>query len=154
MTAVPPPAAATRLVLVVDDDAQVRALLARWATIAGHTAVVAVDGRDALDSFARHPGIEAVITDVRMPGIDGFALLEWIREQRPKLVARTFFITGDAGSRDMNKRLELLGVPVLRKPFKMESLLQQCQQLLAAQTAAPMSAAPPENGRLAYAAAN
>jgi len=130
MTAVPPPAAATRLVLVVDDDAQVRALLARWATIAGHTAVVAVDGRDALDSFARHPGIEAVITDVRMPGIDGPQLVAELRATRPDLPV--VFISGFTG---LDARPDTRFAPraaFIEKPFSLRQLTETFEQLVGA----------------------
>jgi len=41
------------------------------------------------------------------------------------------FITGDAGSWDLNQQLESLGVPVLRKPFNVKKLLQEYQKLAA-----------------------
>jgi CheY-like chemotaxis protein len=73
-----------------------------------------------------------VISDVRMPELDGFGLYEWLKNNRPRLAENFLFITGDAGSQDLNQKLESLGARVLRKPFKLEMLVQECQRLLKA----------------------
>jgi two-component system NtrC family sensor kinase len=73
---------------------------------------------------------DLVISDVRMPGMDGFGLFEWILKHQPHLVSRFLFITGDAGSQSMNEQLESMVVPVLRKPFEIEALVACCRTLL------------------------
>jgi len=72
-----------------------------------------------------------VISDVRMPELDGFGLFEWLKEHRPALAENFLFITGDAGSQDLNQKLESLGARVLRKPFKLEMLLRECERMAA-----------------------
>ncbi len=71
-----------------------------------------------------------VISDVRMPETDGFGLVEWIRQHRPGLLERFLFITGDAGSRDLQDRLLSMRLPVLRKPFELPQLTRTCLDLL------------------------
>jgi CheY-like chemotaxis protein len=65
-------------VLVVDDDADARTLIARGVTELGHD-VVAVESATAaqLELARRKP--ELVVVDLLMPGMDGFALIDWMR---------------------------------------------------------------------------
>ena len=64
-----------------------------------------------------------------MPELDGLGLFEWIKEHQPRLAARFLFITGDAGGRELDQKLESLGAPVLRKPFNLKNLLHEFQRL-------------------------
>ena len=73
---------------------------------------------------------DLVISDVRMPGMDGFGLFEWILKNQPHLTKRFLMITGDAGSTSLNEKLESMVVPVLRKPFEIDALLDWARMLL------------------------
>ena len=66
-------------ILVVDDEPEMLALLYDWLEEAGHDVATASNGWDALDIFVeRKPAL--TITDLRMPGMDGFQLIRRIRE--------------------------------------------------------------------------
>jgi two-component system NtrC family sensor kinase len=73
---------------------------------------------------------DLVISDVRMPGLDGFGVFEWILKNQPHLALKFLFITGDAGSSSLNEKLESMAAPVLRKPFEIDALLLHCRDLL------------------------
>lgn len=130
----PPPAAAGagghRRVLIADDEDVIanmlKLLLGR--SLACQVELVA-DGDIAIERL-KSESFNLVICDVRMPRVSGFEVFRWVREQRPEMIGHFFFITGDAGSVDLNEEVEMLGVPVLRKPFETEVLLKQCQLLL------------------------
>ena len=67
-------------VLFADDEAGIRAGMGIVLADAGFSPVLAADGAEALDLFRRHrPGI--VITDIRMPGLDGIDTLRLLRER-------------------------------------------------------------------------
>jgi DNA-binding NtrC family response regulator len=68
--------------LVVDDDKNIRSHLATYLRQLGHTAVVAADGAEALRLAESEP-VEVVLSDVRMAGLDGMALLRELRRRRP-----------------------------------------------------------------------
>ena len=66
-------------VLIVDDEASQRSGLAAMISSWGMTPQTASDGGEALDKLAEFPA-DVIITDLNMPGMDGFALLERLRD--------------------------------------------------------------------------
>ncbi|MBB6123489.1 response regulator [Sphingobium subterraneum] len=68
-------------VLTVDDSASMRALLKAALTSRGYEVVQAVDGVDALEWLDRNPGVDVIVTDINMPRMDGFGLIEALRGQ-------------------------------------------------------------------------
>jgi len=75
---------ATQRILVVDDDPLSRDFLSEAVQALGHTAIVATDGDDALRQVAtEQPDI--VLTDLRMPGMDGITLVKALHERAPEL---------------------------------------------------------------------
>jgi|GEM_PF-341537 len=110
-------------VLIVDDDPYMTSLLQEALRIKVKCRVeVATDGHEAI-KFLKESLFDLVISDVRMPGLDGFGLYDWINENLPSLRNRFLFITGDAGSADLDQKLSSLGVPVLRKPFNLAEFI-------------------------------
>jgi two-component system cell cycle sensor histidine kinase/response regulator CckA len=78
--------AAPRKVLVVDDEPGVRRAVATLVRAAGHDVAECDSGAAAVDLFARGPApFDAVVCDVRMPGLDGFATAERIRALHPRV---------------------------------------------------------------------
>ena len=67
-------------VLVVDDESIVRDVVARYLVRDGHSIIQAGDGETARSIFEREPPA-LVVLDVMLPGIDGLALMRWIRER-------------------------------------------------------------------------
>ena len=119
-----------RRVLIVDDDEAVAGMLQNLVRRQLACDVECVsDGQCAIECL-QQGSFDLVISDVRMPRVNGLRLLCWIREHQPEIAGRFFFITGDAGSIDLNEEIESVGVPVLRKPFPMEVLLTQCRLLI------------------------
>ncbi|GDY13231.1 acetoacetate metabolism regulatory protein AtoC [Planctomycetota bacterium] len=107
-------------VLVVDDEPGVRAMLAVILRRDGHEVSIAGDGAEALAMAARPPAPEVVLSDLRMAGVDGLALLERIRHpanipggEPPFVVLMTAFAEWDTAVRAMR----LGAYDLLRKPF-------------------------------------
>ena len=79
--------------LIVDDEAACRDLLAGWLADAGYAVVTACDGLEA-QARLEATAFDLVITDLRMPGCDGLALLDHVRVRRPELPV--VFMSGQA----------------------------------------------------------
>jgi signal transduction histidine kinase/ActR/RegA family two-component response regulator len=115
--------------LVVDDEEFITMLLQETLrTRLGWRLSQAHDGAEAIARL-REGGIDVVITDLRMPGMDGFALLAWLQGNEPELYRRTLVVTGDPGGQGNDLAWAGHAVPVLRKPFAVEDLLAACTAL-------------------------
>ncbi|MBV9118958.1 MAG: response regulator [Acetobacteraceae bacterium] len=109
-------------ILVVDDDAEVREVVAEYLMDSGHRVLQAAGGVEALRVLDRAPDIDLVITDVRMPDISGIDLAERITREIPS--PRIILISGYFVPQQVNRR-------VLRKPFRMQELEEAIRAELA-----------------------
>jgi DNA-binding response OmpR family regulator len=105
--------------LFVDDEPSLRSGMEAFGRLRGFTVVAAADGAEAM-SHARASGVDAVVCDLRMPGMDGYAFHDQLRAERPGLAARTVFVTGDVVSSET--RETVLRQPVLAKPFSFDQI--------------------------------
>lgn len=65
---------------------------------------------------------DAILSDMRMPDVDGAAVYRYVHERRPELERRLIFATGDVASPRAMEFLEASGRPVLEKPFSVQAL--------------------------------
>jgi CheY-like chemotaxis protein len=117
-------------VLVVDDDARVAQLFARILELGGYDVLTALDAETALQQLERlHP--DMVLLDLRMPAVDGLAVLRSIRLQERERRTPVAIITGDY-SLDVHVESELrtLGALLYFKPVWLEDLLAITRDLL------------------------
>ncbi len=103
-------------ILVVDDEPEVADMLADVLGTEGHQVETASSGQAALTKL-RARSYDVVLTDVKMPGLDGAELYREIERERPELRRRVVFLTGDTLSPDVTTLLERTGAPSLSKPF-------------------------------------
>jgi two-component system, OmpR family, response regulator len=117
------------LLLVVEDEPDILALVERRATAAGHQ-VLAADGLESAHELVREHGApDAAVLDVDLPGTDGFTLLEELRRRTPNLPA--VFITA-LWSPDVPARAARTGSRLLPKPFALPALDAAIDHLTAA----------------------
>ena len=107
-------------ILVVEDEPLLRAGLENFAALRGF-GVVAVSNGDAALTALEQTSVDAIVCDLRMPGMDGAALHEILRRDRPGLAARTVFVTGDVAGR-LARGGAIARQPVLTKPFSLDRL--------------------------------
>ncbi len=117
-------------ILVVDDEPHIlhymHATLEGW----GHSVEVARDGGRALVQIAADE-FDVIITDLRMPDMSGREFYDALRRDRPELIRRIVFSTGDTVRGDTLEFLEAQGRPCLQKPFSLVELRQVLGQLTA-----------------------
>ncbi len=114
-------------VLVVDDDDGIREMLLKVFYIMGYEAVPAHSGSEALNIFLKGP-FALVMTDLQMPGMDGWSLASHIKERSPEIPV--LLMTAQARERVME---ELKGSSIdsaLFKPFSLEELRKEVQRVL------------------------
>jgi CheY-like chemotaxis protein len=118
----------TETVLLVEDEAGVRALAARILRSAGYNVLVSSSPLEAIDIVRRHSGtIHVLLTDVVMPGMNGIDLATRILAQRDHLCV--LFMSGYPNREVLPADLPAHAA-LMAKPFSPDSLLQEVRRLL------------------------
>ncbi len=120
---------ASRRILVVDDEADVRALTAEMLEEDGHVVLVAADGAEALRVLEERP-VDLLLADYVMPGMNGVELMRRAVQARPGL--RVMLVTGYAELGGTEGMAGLRTEQVLRKPFRSGELLRRVELVLGA----------------------
>jgi signal transduction histidine kinase len=127
---VPEVVAAGRSILVVDDEPEVAEVVAESLRGQGHHVDVALGGMAGLALIARGH-YDLILSDVKMPDLDGKALFREVRGLDPALARHFVFTTGDGLSSETQGFFEKTGVPILRKPFDLSEVQKVVGQVLA-----------------------
>jgi two-component system NtrC family sensor kinase len=114
-------AAARSRILVVDDEQAIRDLLVGLLSLDGHRVEAVRTGMEALQRLAEQP-YDAIITDIRMPEMDGIEFYNRILHEHPELARRVIFTTGDTISPDTRAFVEATTAPFLAKPFHLRTV--------------------------------
>ncbi len=122
-------------VLVVDDDPDIRMLVAFALEDSGYTVRQASDGEAALVALEAKPP-DAMVLDVMMPGTDGFGVLRGMRAKRIAPGTRVIMLTCKTEERDHLRGWELGADEYLTKPFDPEELVNRVKWLLQSSTEA------------------
>ena len=116
-------------ILVVDDEEPLRTLVARGLGMDGHSCVTAADGTEALDILVAEQGrFDLLLTDIRMPLMDGIALALAAKAQFPELTI--MLMTGYAEQRERAKSLEAIVEEVMTKPFTIAELRETVMKVI------------------------
>ena len=117
-------------VLIADDEPSIRAVLRAQLGAAGFSVEAVADGAEAISALERQT-FHALITDQRMPHVDGLALLAWVRANQPELpvILITAYGTVDAAK----EAIKLGAYDYLTKPFEQEELKRIIAKAVAAQ---------------------
>lgn len=123
--------AGTMRLLVVDDEAVVRATIEREARTLGWTVVGVDSGQQALALLlAENSGFDAIVCDLRMPGMSGQALHDHLAVRAPRWLQRIVFVTGDLASHESTAFAARCRAPIVGKPFVARELLAKVRSLL------------------------
>lgn len=116
-------------ILVVDDNAQNRDLVAATLEPEGHEVILVANGDDALAEFASK-AVDCVLLDVRMPGLDGFAVCERMRKSPGGADIPILFLTALRDVDTFDRALHVGGDDFLMKPVRPTELLVRVQAAL------------------------
>ena len=127
----PPPTPATpsvrKRVLVVDDESSIRDLLEKTLTMSDYDVDTAPDGRSAIERMRLHP-YDLLITDLKMPGMDGLSMIREARRYKADLAV--IIITGYSTESTAIEALNLGVAGYLTKPFRVPQVLNKAAKAL------------------------
>jgi len=125
-----PAPVAARSILVVDDEADIATVIAEMLQREGHRTEIVGDGRTALDRLARR-SYDLVITDTKMPLLDGVDLYREIERRFAPMRTRVIFVTGDVLDADKQRFLASTEATVIAKPFALSDVRAAVRRRLA-----------------------
>jgi PAS domain S-box-containing protein len=116
-------------ILVAEDDAKVREIVARVLAAKGYTLLVAAGGAEALEMARAHDGpIDLLLTDLVMPGMTGRELAAALKAERAEM--RTLYMSGYTDDAVFRHGVLEAGMNYLQKPFCAESLARKVRHVL------------------------
>lgn len=104
-------------VLIVDDEPDVAEVIADILAGDGHRVVVASSGKEALEEIGKG-AFDLILSDLRMPEMDGPSFYRILQERHPELCARIAFVTGDTLSTKARQFLDQAGCRHIEKPVR------------------------------------
>jgi PAS domain S-box-containing protein len=116
-------------ILVIDDEASVANLLGEALEAMGHKATVCFGGRQALGLIAER-SFDLVITDIRMPDVDGREFLAQALRKHPELAQRIVLFTGDVVNAETQAFLKSSNYPYITKPLELKRIKQVVGEIL------------------------
>jgi CheY-like chemotaxis protein/anti-anti-sigma regulatory factor len=118
-----------KAILVIDDDPMMRDITSEFVLQMGFKVLTAAHGEAGVDLYRRHwASILLVILDLQMPGLNGEETLARIKLMNPRV--KVIMVTGSMDVERLECIRNVLGVPVLSKPFMMEDLEEALNQRL------------------------
>ncbi|WP_167509486.1 ATP-binding protein [Corallococcus llansteffanensis] len=119
----------SEVVLVIEDEATIRALICEELQEKGYRVLAAADGREGLQLLESSRRVDLVVTDVGLPGgLNGRQVADAARVTRPRL--KVLFITGYAENAAVGNGLLEPGMQMLTKPFNIDALADKVQAMI------------------------
>jgi PAS domain S-box-containing protein len=121
-----------RRVLIIDDETTIRRALSRYYTRRGWIATEAENGARALEHLLdRREDFDLIVSDVKMPELSGIELHAALEAQRPEILDRVVFCTGEMQSAAVAAFFAKTGRRVLLKPFDLKTLAAVSDEIVA-----------------------
>lgn len=114
-------------IIVAEDEPDIRDIIDRALSAAGHRVTTAADGAAALEVMA-HQKFDLLLTDIVMPIMDGVALALNVASAHPD--TRILMMTGYADQRDRAHNLDVLIHDIVLKPFSVEEIILKVEEAL------------------------
>ena|SRR5690349_16844491 len=118
-----------RKILVIEDEAGLRANVARFLKAEGYEVLAAENGASGVDIAVKHLP-DLIVCDIAMPEMDGFGVLFSLRENVTTSHIPFIFLTASTRTYDRNWGVELGANDYITKPFKLEQLLDAIRKRL------------------------
>jgi CheY-like chemotaxis protein len=123
-------------VLIIDDEKLVTKSLQKLLSREGYSVVIATSGTEAIEKF-KNSNFDLIVSDVRMPGMDGIETIEKLRQLQKELgrdCIPEILITGFANEESYNRALKLKVADYIFKPFDSKHFLDAIKRNLHVET--------------------
>ena len=117
-------------ILIAEDEDTLRRFVSRALVMDGHEVVEAVDGADGLDQLREDGSYDLLLSDIRMPVMDGIELAHRAADEFPDL--KILLMTGYAEQRERAESLSSIVVDVVSKPFSLPDIRTAVAEALVA----------------------
>ncbi len=114
-------------ILIIDDEQSVRSSLKKILETYDHNILTATNGREGLQRVKENPGIDLILLDLVMPGLNGEKTFQKIKEINQKV--KVIIITGYTDNEKLQELLDMGIDDVLLKPFEMSDILETISQI-------------------------
>lgn len=121
-----------KTIMIVDDSASVRQMVSLALRQAGYTTIEAADGQDALNKAAANTGINAVITDLNMPVMDGLTFIRQFRSRPQSTGVPIVFLSTESDEFMKSQAKQAGATGWMVKPFKAEQLVNVMRKVVGA----------------------
>ena len=115
--------------LVVDDETFLLECLVDALGAWGLEVTACTRGEEAIEKLEAGT-FDVIVSDIRMPGLSGMDLYDWLKEKQPQMTRRILYTTGDSFDEKTRAFLEGSQVPYLGKPFDLKQLKQGLERLI------------------------
>jgi len=115
--------------LLVDDDSQMIDILSKYLATEGCYTEKALDGKLALEKMNNTP-FDFILCDIKMPGMDGVAFYQKLKETGSPYLDKVILITGDTMSHEIQEFLKSINNPLLGKPFGFDDVREAIRRLM------------------------
>jgi two-component system chemotaxis response regulator CheY len=121
----------SQTILVVDDSPTVVKFVTFSLKSSGYNVVTACDGMDAIEKMSNLPeSVDLVITDLNMPNLDGYGLIETLRANDQHRRTPIIILSSEEGEDDRERGMQVGATSYLVKPFKSQLLLTEVSKHL------------------------
>ncbi|HLH06099.1 MAG TPA: response regulator [Terriglobales bacterium] len=117
-------------ILLIEDEPSVLSFVRTALERTGYSVTAVTSGAQALE-LLQSGDFMGIVSDMRTPGgVDGSDVHAWLSANRPELVLRLIFITGDIVNEDTAATLRQTGAPCVEKPFRISQLLDVVRKVM------------------------
>lgn len=121
----------SQTILVVDDSPTVVKFVTLSLKTKGFNVVTACDGMDALEKMSNlEESVDLIITDLNMPNLDGYSLIETVRQNQQHSSTPIIILSSEEGDDDKDRGMQAGATSYLVKPFKPNVLLSEVKKHL------------------------
>ncbi|MDP4261386.1 MAG: response regulator [Bacteroidota bacterium] len=118
-----------KCILLVEDNEPIRENTTELLELLHYEVIVARDGKQALDRIQEKTP-DLIVSDIMMPGIDGYELLHTLRENHPMESLPFIFLTASSEKKDIEKGMCMGASGYITKPFQADELIQLIRNVL------------------------